>query len=306
MFKRLIIALGVVSLVLFAAQTARADDLPGAKLFATYCAECHGVAGKGGFASAIGGEKFLGSYSDEVIAQITGDGIMTERMPAWNKAKGGKLTDAQIADIVAYLRSLSSASTTAAAPAPVVASNADLVEYAQTKMTVTQSFNADGQPVLNVQLLRSDDTPVVGAPIVFERSTTFGNMDLGTVTTDKLGAASLVLLEVPESARLVDINFKGDTKLGSSSGKIVLQSAAASTFENVNLIGVRMSIGDEPLLQPEGSLITSNPPLVPTLLFTLVVLGVWSTYGYVIFQVIGIWKSKPNTRRENKLTTKAR
>lgn len=305
MFKRLIITLGIVSLVLFAVQTARAEDLPGAKLFETYCAACHGVAGKGGSALAIGDEKYLGSQSDEVIVQITSDGIATKGMPAWNKAKGGKLTDAQITDIVAYLRSPSSASATAAAPTPVVTSNTAPVEYAQTKMMVTQSFNADGQPVLNVRLLRSDDTPVVGAPIFFERSTTFGIMDLGTVKTDKLGAASLVILEVPASARLVDIHFKGDIKLGSSSGKIVLQSAAASSFANVNLSGVRMSIGDEPLLKPEGSWITSNPPLVPTLLFTLVVLGVWSMYGYVISQVIGIWKSKPNPGRENKLKTTA-
>jgi len=304
MFKRLIIALGIVALVLFAAQTARADEPPGAKLFATYCGACHGVGGKGGFAPAIGDEKYLGSHSDDGIAQITGEGVTSKGMPAWNKAKGGTLTDAQIADIVAYLRSPASASATVAAPA--VASNAATAEYAQTKMTVTQSFNAQGRPVLNVRLLRNDDTPVIGAPIVFERATTLGTMDLGTYKTDKLGSATLVLPDVPQAARQVDIHFQGDKNLGSSAGKIVLQSAVAFSSETINLRGVQMSISDEPLLQPEGSLITPNPPLVPTLLFALVVLGVWSMYGYVVSQVVGIWKSQPNPRRENTLTTKAR
>ena len=302
MVKRLAIALGFVLLFAFAAQTARADEPPGAKLFATYCGACHGAGGKGGFAPAIGDEKYLSSHSDDVIARITGDGVAAKGMPAWSKAKGGTLTDAQIADIVAYLRSPASTSASTSATAPVVASG----NYAQTRMTVAQSTNTEGRAVVNVVLLKSDGAPAVGMPIVFERVTMFGNMELGTVKTDTSGTASLVLDIESQVALQVDTHFKGNPSLGSSAGRIVVQSQAVSSAHGTpNLNNVRLSISDEPLLPPEGNLVTPNPPLVPTLLFVSVVLGVWSIYGYVVSQVVGIWKSKPNARQENTLTHKA-
>ena len=76
MLKR-ILALGIVVLIFaFAAQPARADDPPGAKLFATYCAACHGAAGKGGGAPAIGAAAYLNAHDDATITQITTDGRM--------------------------------------------------------------------------------------------------------------------------------------------------------------------------------------------------------------------------------------
>jgi mono/diheme cytochrome c family protein len=67
MFRRLAGLVGFAFLFARAAQPARADDPPGAKLFATYCAGCHGAAGKGGFAPAIGDEKFLSAHEDAAI-----------------------------------------------------------------------------------------------------------------------------------------------------------------------------------------------------------------------------------------------
>jgi hypothetical protein len=215
------------------------------------------------------------------------------------------LSDSQIEDIVAYLRSLST--TSVAAPAPTSAPVVTMVEYAQTNMTLTQSTNAQGVTVVNAHLQRNDGAPVVGAPLAFARATVLGEMDLGTIKTDNGGNATLFLDTVPETARIVNVNFKGDKNLGSSSGKIALMPPiVASSSDIPNLNSVRLSVGDEPLLPPEGSLITPNPPLVPTLMFGLVVLGVWSIYGYVVSQVVGIWKSKPNTRRENIISTKSR
>ncbi|MBI5304483.1 MAG: cytochrome c [Chloroflexi bacterium] len=307
MSRRKILALFValVSLSVYLAPIARADDPPGAKTFATYCAACHGAGGKGGYASAIGDEKYLGGHSDDAIAQITGEGIVAKGMPAWSKAKGGSLSDAQIADIVAYLRSRTASSASAPAPAPE--STTTDAAYAQTRMTVTQATNAEGSALVNALLQRNDGSPVVGASVAFARVTTLGNLDLGTVKTDNSGNATLFLGAVPEAAREVDVNFKGDKNLGSSAGKIVLQQpVVASASSPLNLGGVRLSVGDEPLLPPEGSLVTPNPPLVPTLIIALVVLGVWSAYGYVVSQVVGIWKAGSSAKRENTWTTRAR
>lgn len=294
----LAIPLGLVLLFAFVVQSTRADDPPGAKLYTTYCAACHGAAGKGGVASAVGSEKYLSARDDAAITQATRDGVPGKGMPAWSKSKGGTLTDDQIADIVAYLRSLGPAS----APVPSTGTPpTGIPVFAQTKLTVTQSTNADGDAILSATLKKYDGTPVSDARITFSRATTFGVIDLGTVKTDANGVAALVLPQVPSSANEVAAVFKGDKDWDASTAKIALEPpGVATSFADVNTSDVRLSV-DEPLLPPEGSLITPNPPLLPTTIFALIVGGVWATYGYVMYQVYGIWKRGRTVARSNVL-----
>lgn len=301
-----------VLLFAFAAQTTRADDPPGAKLYATYCAACHGAGGKGGFAPALGSEKYLNEKDDAAITQATREGIVAKGMPAWGQSKGGALTDDQIGDIVAYLRSLYptlalASGTTTAAPAPTaVAQPGTTGVVVQTKLAVTQSIGAEGETVVNATLKTYDGTPVGGAAIAFSRATTFGVVDLGTAKTNANGIAALTLAQVPAEAREVTAAFKGDKNLDASAARIALQPRrVASASGDFNVDNVRLSL-DEPLLAPEGSLITPNPPLVPTTIFALVVGCVWAMYGYVISQVVGIWKSGRNAPRENTLRMSSR
>jgi mono/diheme cytochrome c family protein len=296
--------IGIALLFAFAAQTARADDPPGAKFYATYCAACHGASGKGGFAPAIGSEKYLSAKNDAAITQATRDGVTAKGMPAWSKSKGGALTDDQIADIVTYLRSLAPA---ASAPAQnATAEPATNSVLAQTKLTVAQSTNAEGDTILGATLKDNDGTPVSGAVIAFSRAATFGTVDLGTAKTDANGIAALVLHEVPDSAREVMAAFKGDKNLGASAIKIVLEPPTVATSGgNFKVSGTRLSV-DEPLLPPEGNLITPNPPLVPTVILALVVGCVWTTYGYVMYQVYRIWRRRRGETRENILRSGGR
>ena len=314
MFKRLMVALGLVLLLAFATQTARADDPPGAKLYGTYCAGCHGAGGKGGFAPAIGDEKYLGTHDDAAITQATRDGIAGKGMPAWSKSNGGTLTDDQIDNIVAFLRSPTSIPSASAPNAAVTASSpvaqilpATDVVYAQTKLAMTQSQNADGAMVLVATLTKFDGSPVNGIVIAFTRRTTYGVVDLGTAKTDQQGRASLTMREQPEGARYITATFKGTPALGTSEAMIELERPAmAISTDDVNLSRVRLEISDEPLLAPEGSLITPNPPLVPTALFLLVVGGIWATYGFVVSQVFGIWKIGRRAPSENVLRMRRR
>lgn len=287
MAKRLLILIGVVSLFLLNVLTVRADDPPGAKLYATYCGACHGAAGKGGFAPAIGSSDYLTAKDDATLVQITGEGKAGSGMPAWNKSKGGTLTDVQIKDIVAYLRSLAPSSSNT--PAPVVTTtNTSLRVFMQTKMTLVQSATADGRPLLNVNLKEYNGTPVEGVAISFTRATMFGVVDLGTAKTDAAGNASFVVDELPTQARQVIASFKGEKDWDSSEAKIAVElPMVRSTAQDMDLRGVRLDI-DEPLLAPEGSLITPNPPLLPVTLFLAVVGGVWAVYLYVVYQIYGI------------------
>ncbi|MDE3087903.1 MAG: c-type cytochrome [Chloroflexota bacterium] len=300
----LTIVIVVSLLVLFAAQPARADDPPGAKLFATYCAACHGAAGKGGFAPSIGAEAYLGAHDDAAITKATNEGIAGKGMPAWNKSKGGSLSDDQIANIVAYLRSMSSAAPVPTASA--VLQPAPNPVYIQTKLKVTQVANPEGGVILNAWLADHDDFPVSDQAIAFSRTTTFGTIDLGTVKTGANGVASLTLRDVPPDANIVAA-FQGEKNWNASTAKVVLDPmAVAVSPAEVNVNSVRLSVGDEPLLAPEGSLITPYPPLLPVTLFALVVGCVWAAYGFVVYQVVAIWRNGRSARRENTFTRKAR
>jgi cytochrome c553 len=287
MAKRFFILVGVVSLLFLNVMAAHADDPTGTKLYATYCGACHGSAGKGGFAPAIGSSDYLTAKDDATLIQITGEGKAGSGMPAWAKSKGGTLTDDQIKDIVAYLRSLGPSSSSA--PAPVVTTTDPTLRVSiPTKMTLVQSATADGRPVLSVNLKEDHGNPVSGVAIAFTRNTMFGVVELGTAKTDAAGNATFIADNLPEQSREVIATFKGEKDRDSSEAKIAVElPATAAAAHDVDPSNVRLDI-DEPLLPPEGGLITPNPPLLPVTLFLVVVGGVWTVYGYVVYQIYGI------------------
>ncbi len=304
MLKRIIIWTSLIALFWPAAATARADDPPGAKLFATYCAACHGASGKGGFATAVGDQAYLDAHKDDALTQVIANGT-SKGMPAWGKAKGGTLTDDQIADIVAFLRSLGAPTATAQTQSAPVAPAANQV-FIDTKMALAPAANAEGGIILNASLTEYTGYPVVGAKVTFVRKTMWGNLDLGSAKTDNAGHAALPLSDMPNGAEVV-ASFQGDKNLNPSQTQVAVDLpaiASSAATANVRTNSISLSV-DEPLLAPEGSLITPNPPLVPTTLFILVVLGVWTMYGYVAYQLVSIWRRRgkaagPNTLRIGK------
>jgi mono/diheme cytochrome c family protein len=78
----------------------------GSELYETNCAECHGVAGTGAIAPAIGSKEFLESVEDEQISQLTALGVPGSEMVAYSNDFGGPLTSQEINAITVYLRSL--------------------------------------------------------------------------------------------------------------------------------------------------------------------------------------------------------
>lgn len=85
----------------------------GERLFSITCTSCHGVNGYGSpMASALNNALFLDSTSDAQIHQIIAMGVPGTVMPAWS----GRLTDAQVNDLIAYLRSLAPDAPTITTP----------------------------------------------------------------------------------------------------------------------------------------------------------------------------------------------
>ncbi len=92
---------------LAAAQAALDAELAdqGAQIYASNCAQCHGIEGGGGIGPALNSKDFLASVSDEQIEQLVATGIPGSLMVAYGLDFGGPLTQAQIRAVVKYLRS---------------------------------------------------------------------------------------------------------------------------------------------------------------------------------------------------------
>jgi cytochrome c6 len=94
----------LAAIVLFAGAPVRAQDAAG--LYKSKCAVCHGADGKGDtpVAKKLGAHDFASpevqKESDQDLAEVIAKG--RNKMPAY----GSSLKDAQIKDLVAYIRGL--------------------------------------------------------------------------------------------------------------------------------------------------------------------------------------------------------
>jgi len=84
-----------------AAQVLRPEQqLDFATLYKTNCAGCHGANGDHGAAIALSNPVYLAVAGEDVLRQVTGQGVPGKLMPAFAKSAGGVLTDQQIAVLV--------------------------------------------------------------------------------------------------------------------------------------------------------------------------------------------------------------
>ncbi len=77
----------------------------GRQLFTNNCSSCHGDNGVGGDSPTLNAREFLTSTSDDQIRLLVSAGVPGTEMPAWGIDLGGSLTDQQIQQLVAYVRS---------------------------------------------------------------------------------------------------------------------------------------------------------------------------------------------------------
>lgn len=107
----------ITTLGLFATASAQGGDLTrGKKLYDQDCAVCHGDRAQGRVGATLA-KDFPGIRVDTLLKEIISNGVQGSVMPAWAKPKGGPLSDAEVEDIVAYIRSLGNVAPTVP-PAP--------------------------------------------------------------------------------------------------------------------------------------------------------------------------------------------
>jgi cytochrome c oxidase cbb3-type subunit 3 len=92
------------------------DSERGAMLYQTYCQMCHGPDGRGRVGANL--QDFPGIAVDAAVQQTVTNGIEGSVMPAFGEVQGGPLSDADVADITAYVAGVL-AGTEPIAPAPI-------------------------------------------------------------------------------------------------------------------------------------------------------------------------------------------
>jgi cytochrome c oxidase cbb3-type subunit 3 len=101
-----------------AVATFPAGDLTrGTQVFAENCVVCHGDRGQGNIGANLR-KDWPGIDPDKFIEATVARGVQGSKMPAWAQSNGGPLTNQQIADVTAYIRSFKAAPP----PAPTVSS----------------------------------------------------------------------------------------------------------------------------------------------------------------------------------------
>jgi cbb3-type cytochrome c oxidase subunit III len=77
----------------------------GKALFKRNCTICHGSDGEGDTGPALNDKTFLDTTEDGTLFSVISSGIPGTEMPAWNQSHGGPLTDENVRQLVAFLRS---------------------------------------------------------------------------------------------------------------------------------------------------------------------------------------------------------
>lgn len=114
-----LLALGLLAGLAIVAYAQEGDITRGAQLYDANCAVCHGPDGQGRVGVNLS-QDFPSISPDAFLREIIANGVPGTAMPAWSQAKGGPLSDQDIADLVAFVNSLSGGrSPMAPTPTPI-------------------------------------------------------------------------------------------------------------------------------------------------------------------------------------------
>jgi mono/diheme cytochrome c family protein len=80
------------------------DAALGAPVYLENCSPCHGVQGQGVDAPPLRNNQFIQTAQQQAVFALIANGRPGTAMPAWLLANGGSLTDAQINNVIAFLK----------------------------------------------------------------------------------------------------------------------------------------------------------------------------------------------------------
>jgi mono/diheme cytochrome c family protein len=90
----------LVTLESLAAQWPIGDSTAGGEIYSTYCMPCHGAQGEGGIGVALNPNEYVTSTTTPEMVEF----ILAGREGTAMAGFDGRLTESQIADVIAFLR----------------------------------------------------------------------------------------------------------------------------------------------------------------------------------------------------------
>jgi mono/diheme cytochrome c family protein len=90
----------LVTLEALAAQWPIGDSVAGGEIYATYCLPCHGAEGEGGIGVAMNPNEYVASSTTPELLEFILDGREGTAMAGFD----GRLSETEIADVIAFLR----------------------------------------------------------------------------------------------------------------------------------------------------------------------------------------------------------
>ena len=133
----------------------KGDPVAGAQIYAVNCAMCHGKAGEGRVGATLA-RNWPAIAVDEFLRETIARGVEGTLMPAWSKAYGGPLSEKEIDDVEAFLRTL---------------------KPAESKLPEPQRGGADGLLLLLKALLISAVVAIILATIAALRERLAGQVE---------------------------------------------------------------------------------------------------------------------------------
>ena len=133
----------------------------GQAIYGSHCASCHGEQGEGIIGPALNSKQLLSSASDDLLFGLIRTGVPGTAMPAWSQSFGGPLTDEEIRQAVAFVRSWEPDATDAGPdlPEPDPARGAEIFDSICFACHGPQGEGTEIAPALNdaVRLATFDD-----------------------------------------------------------------------------------------------------------------------------------------------------
>jgi mono/diheme cytochrome c family protein len=86
--------------------TGQASAALGAAIYQGNCSPCHGTEGQGVDAPALRASGYVRTASNQDLLKTISDGSSSTEMPGWLQSNGGPLTEAEIDNVIAFLRTM--------------------------------------------------------------------------------------------------------------------------------------------------------------------------------------------------------
>lgn len=154
-----------------------------------------------------------------------------------------------------------------------------------------------GHVVVGASLLETTGTPLIGRPVKFVENTTFGSLWLNTTYTDSTGEAFLHFAPTTIGTVRIVANYPGDAAYSNSSNLIsfTVQSLVNVTgIEQPSFYGLRYP--------PNLAMIAVSQIVnaASVLIVGVLVLSIWSIYGYIGSQILRLPGRRSQTAEKKK------